>query len=76
MPTVHRIRNLYIRMFSNEHNPPHFHVETPDGRVQVALLDLSVTRGKIRTRDLEEIRVWAHENMELLMSEWSRLNEQ
>lgn len=27
---VGRIRNLKIEIYSNDHNPPHFHVKSPD----------------------------------------------
>ena len=34
MSTLHRIGRVQIRMF-HDHNPPHFHIWTPDGDMQV-----------------------------------------
>ncbi|MBI4049001.1 MAG: DUF4160 domain-containing protein [Devosia nanyangense] len=61
-------------MFPRDHSPPHFHVVTVDSEVQVALADLAVIRGRIRKRDLDAVRHWARDHMELLWNEWSRLN--
>jgi hypothetical protein len=49
-------------------------VVTVDSEVQVALADLAVIRGRIRKRDLDAVRHWARDHMELLWNEWSRLN--
>jgi hypothetical protein len=30
MPTIIRFGNMVIRMFADDHNPPHFHIVTPE----------------------------------------------
>lgn len=72
MPTLVRLGK--VKMFADDHNPPHFHVVTPDHEALVALADGSVLRGAIRSSDLKVALTWAEENAGLLESEWKRLN--
>ena len=75
MPTIVRIGNLKIQVFADDHNPPHFHVVTPDHEALVALATLTVLRGEIRRRDLETALKWIRANREIIAREWERLNE-
>ena len=63
-----------IRLFADDHNPPHFHVVAPDGQAMVAIADLHVLRGRIRKSDLETALEWAREHQQELRDEWHRLN--
>ncbi|MDO1581535.1 DUF4160 domain-containing protein [Rhizobium oryzicola] len=78
MPVIVRLGNLKIHVFSDDHNPPHFHVSTPDHDALIRLSDLTVLQGQITRRDLEKVLQWAsqEENRLRLVSEWNRLNEQ
>ena len=51
-----------------------FHIWTPDGDVQVALADLRVIKGRIRTQDYEVAMRWVRGNIDFVRSEWDRLN--
>ncbi len=75
MPTLVRLGNIKIQMFADDHNPPHFHVVTPDHEALVSLADLVVLRGAIRASDLRTALEWASENAAFLAGEWSRLND-
>ena len=75
MPTLVRLGNIKIQMFADDHNPPHFHVVTPDHEALVSLASHVVLRGAIRASDLRTALAWANENAELLAREWSRLND-
>ena len=74
MVTLYTEGRVRIRMFNGDHNPPHFHIWTPDGDAQVLLADLSVLRGSVSTRDYELAMRWARSNIEFLRSEWERRN--
>lgn len=76
MPTLVVLGNVKIQMFAGDHNPPHFHVVTPDGEVIVELRTLLVLRGAVRSRELTIAMAWAKNNLELLKDEWHRLNSQ
>jgi hypothetical protein len=58
-------------MFFNDHNPPHFHVATRDGRdAQVEIATLRVIRGRVDRRALREATEWASTRREVLMEIW------
>jgi hypothetical protein len=77
MPLIARIGSMRIMMFADDHNPPHFHVSTPDHDALILIRDLSLLQGQITTKNLEAVRRWAvvAENRRHLESEWRRLNE-
>ena len=70
MPTLVRLGRVSIRVFYNDHAPPHFHVATPDGGVLVRIETLTVIAGMIRRTDLELALEWARGNMDLIRAEW------
>ena len=74
MPTLVVLGNVKIQMFGGDHNPPHFHVVTPDGEAVVQLSSLLVFRGGVRPRELAVALAWARRNLEQLDDEWNRLN--
>lgn len=73
MVTVHNNRNWKIKIYPDDHAPPHFHVQTPDGESLVQIDGLRVlgrgAEGKAQralqwarnhTRDLW--RIWYEQN--------------
>jgi hypothetical protein len=75
VPTIHQSRNLKIQVYADDHNPPHFHVVTPDYQAQVRIDNLSILRGDLRRADYEEAKAWAEEHKEEIRNEWNRLNQ-
>jgi hypothetical protein len=75
MPTIAKLGSVLIRMFADDHNPPHFHVVTPDGEALVLVSDFSVVAGVIDRRSLDVALKWATENKKILDDEWRHLNE-
>jgi len=74
MPTIFRLGRVQVRMFFDDHSPPHCHVWTPDGEMQVALDDLSILRGKIAMQDHKVAMELITQNLEQLRQQWNRLN--
>jgi hypothetical protein len=76
MPTIVKLGNLKIQIFADDHNPPHFHIVTPDHEVLVRLSDLTVMAGSMDRRSLDFALDWvrADKNRDLLTDEWNRLN--
>lgn len=75
MPTLVRLGNVLIRMYADDHVPPHFHVVTTSGEALVSIDGLEMLRGSIDRRSLDTALEWARDNMETLTNEWRRLNE-
>jgi hypothetical protein len=75
MPTIVKLGNIAIRMFADDHNPPHFHIVTPEHQALVDIASLSLIAGAMDRRSLDAALAWARDNRELLEQEWERLNE-
>jgi hypothetical protein len=72
MPVVSTFFGLIIRMFFDDHNPPHFHVEYQG---QMATFDFSgkLLSGEIRSvRAKRLIREWARLHQHELRTNWKR----
>ena len=78
MPTLFRLRSsVWIQMFADDHNPPHFHIVGHDFEVMIRIDDLSILvgTGRMPRVILAEALDWARQNQERLRHEWIRLNE-
>ena len=74
MPTIVILGNLKIQMFADDHNPPHFHVSSPDYDLMIRISDLSILSGQMRSKDIRKITEWAERNRTRIVDEWNRLN--
>ena len=75
MPTIHRFGSVSIKMYADDHNPPHFHIVSTDFQVLVRISDLSIIEGDGKPSDLAEALVWARLNQLSLALKWAELNE-
>jgi len=69
-----QIGNIIIRVYANDHLPPHFHVITPNGDALVEIETLEILRGNLDRRDQRIAHVWATENRAAIAAEWNRTN--
>ena len=70
MPEICRFFGIIIRMFFDEHNPPHIHVEYQANK---AVFDLggNVTRGDLRSRTATKlVREWIDLHTSELQDDW------
>lgn len=74
MPTLIKLGRVQIRMFADDHAPPHFHIWTPDGEAIVLVDGLRLVRGVLRKQDFEVATAWALNNMDVLQEYWTKLN--
>jgi hypothetical protein len=70
MPVISRFFGIIIRMFFNEHVPPHFHAEYAEHRAIVNIRTLEVIEGKLPRRAQELDIDWAELHQAELMSDW------
>ena len=76
MPEISRFLGIVIKMFFDDHNPPHFHAEY-DG--DVALIDirsLSVFSGRLPPRVIGLVIEWASVHQQELFVDWDRARAQ
>ncbi len=75
MPILQRFGSDSVRMYADDHRPPHFHIVAPDFQVLVRISDLTVIAGEARASDLAETLAWAKKHQEMLALKWAELNE-
>jgi hypothetical protein len=75
MPTLQRFGAVIVRIYADDHRPPHFHIVAPDFQVLVRISDLTVIAGDARPAQITEAIAWARAHRESLAIKWAELNE-
>jgi hypothetical protein len=75
MPTLQCFGSVSVRMYADDHRPPHFHIVSPDFQVLVRISDLAVIAGEARPAQIAEALAWAKTHQEMLALKWAELNE-
>jgi hypothetical protein len=70
MPTISSFYGLLIRMYFNEHAPPHFHVQYADFVATVNIHSLSIADGNLPRRAQELVLDWAELHQYELLEDW------
>ena len=70
MPTISMFFGILIRMFFNEHAPPHFHAEYAECKAVIDIRTFEVIEGKLPRRALELVLDWAELHQAELMEDW------
>lgn len=75
MPVLQRFGAVSVRIYADDHRPPHFHVVAPDFQVLVRISDMAVIAGEARPAQIAEAIAWATAHREALALRWAELNE-
>jgi len=70
MPTISSFYGILIRMFFNDHAPPHFHARYGDFEATIDIETLQVLRGELPSRALILVKDWAMIHREELRADW------
>ena len=70
MPELSRFYGIIIRMYYDDHPPPHFHAVYQGEEVQVDIQTLEVMKGRIRRRALVLVLEWAALHRDELRRAW------
>lgn len=70
MPIISCFYGIIIRMFFNEHAPPHFHAEYAEHRAVIDIRSLEVTEGRLPRRAQELVLDWAELHRDALLEDW------
>jgi hypothetical protein len=70
MPTISEFYGITVRMYWNDHQPPHFNVLYGKDEALISLGDLSIIRGQFPKRALALVREWASLHREELEKDW------
>jgi hypothetical protein len=70
MPEISRFLGISIRMYRDEHLPPHFHAIYNEFAAQISIRQPSLIQGKLPPRVLGYVIEWASLHAEELMRFW------
>lgn len=70
MPEISRFYGIVIRMYHNDHNPPHFHAIYGDEQAQIGIHTLAVLDGRLSPRALGLVIEWASLHRDELIEDW------
>lgn len=70
MPEVSRFFGIVIRIFFNDHDPPHFHAVYGEDEALIEIESLAVYRGELPRRALAMVLEWAALHREELRRGW------
>lgn len=72
MPAISSFYGIVIRMFYNDHAPPHFHAYYGDQEAQIAIKTGGVLRGGLPQRALKLVEAWRLLRQDELLENWAR----
>ena len=71
-PEICRFYGIVIRMYWNEHRPPHFHAEYGGREAVVTINSLRVEEGRLPPRAERMVLEWAKQHRRELEDAWRR----
>jgi len=74
MPEISRYFGIIIRMYFDDHPPPHFHAIYGQDQIQVSINPITILRGSLPRRAESMVFEWAALHQQELMDNWNRLN--
>jgi len=72
MPEISRFFGIVVKMFFNDHNPPHFHAFYGDEQALIEIGGLRVFAGRLPPRVLGLVIEWATLHQQELPDDWHR----
>jgi hypothetical protein len=75
MPRISEFFGIVIRMYYNDHWPPHFHAEYGEHEAVYQIETIAVLRGELPRRAHALVVEWTTLNRGELMENWDRVRE-
>ena len=76
MPEISRFFGIVVKMFFDDHNPPHFHAEYAGSIALIGIRTLSVFSGRLPPRAMGLLIEWATLHQQELLADWERAQAQ
>lgn len=70
MPTISFFYGILIKMFFDDHAPPHFHAEYAEFELIINISPIKAVRGEAPKRVLSMVLEWAALLQEDLLADW------
>lgn len=72
MPEISRFLGIVIKMYFQDHNPPHFHVIYNQYKTSINIDDLKIIDGELPPRIYGIIAEWTLLHKKELMENWNK----
>lgn len=76
MPEICRFLGIVIKMYYNDHSPPHFHAEYGEYKVVIGIDTLAIIAGQFPSRALGLVIEWSALHQNELRELWQRARQQ
>ena len=76
MPEISRFFGIAIRMYFDDHNPPHFHAFYGGSEAQIGIEPIALLNGTLPNRAESMVFEWAALHQRELMQNWHRLHNE
>ena len=76
MPQISNFFGIIIRMFYDEHNPPHFHAQYGEYNCCIDIHTLGVIEGFLPARALGLVVEWSILHRDELLDNWQLIEQQ
>ena len=73
MPEISRFFGIIIRMYFDDHQPPHFHAVYSGMEAEVGIDPIEIREGDMPHRAISMVLEWAALHQRELMDNWRRL---
>jgi hypothetical protein len=74
MPCIKIIDSIKIYVYSNDHNPPHFHAIYAEHEELIVIETLATYTGSLPNNQRKKVIAWASEKKEFILKQWNNLN--
>ena len=71
MPTISEFFGILIRMYYDDHNPPHFHAYYGEHEILIIIETLATLEGSLPRRAKTLVVEWALEHRQELLNDWA-----
>ena len=75
MPEISRFLGIIIKMFFDDHNPPHFHVEYGEFKAIVEIRTAELREGYLPSKQLKLVQAWTILHEEELLENFENLGK-
>jgi hypothetical protein len=75
MPELSRFLGIVIKMFMDDHNPPHFHAFYGEFEALIDINNLLVFAGRLPPRALGLVIEWTNLHQKELLYDWDRAQD-
>ena len=75
MPEISRFLGIIIRMYFNEHNPPHFHAIYNEFEAEISIETLEIKNGNLPKKVYNLVLEWAIDHRVELINDWNLMRD-